>query len=135
MSISPTATDLILRGGANIYPAEVEAALDAHPDVGSSVAIGLPDADLGQRVHAIVQPKPDAAGRLNATDLQCFLADRIARYKVPESYEFTNDCLRDDAGKVRRSALREKRVTWLREGRAFRVETATSRNPGKPDHR
>ena len=84
-------TDLILRGGANIYPAEVEAALDAHPDVGSSVVIGLPDVEMGQRVHAIVQPKPEAAGRLNVADLQRFLTDRIARYKIPESYEFAND--------------------------------------------
>jgi bile acid-coenzyme A ligase len=117
-------TDLILRGGANIYPAEVEAALDAHPDVRSSVAIGLPDAEMGQRVHAIVQPKADAVGRLNPTDLQQFLADRIAKYKLPESYEFTENYLRDDAGKVRRSALREERVAWLREGRPFRVQVA-----------
>jgi bile acid-coenzyme A ligase len=125
--IADRPTDLILRGGANIYPAEVEADLDAHPDVGSSVAIGLPDAEIGQRVHAVVQPKPHSAGRLNAVDLQDFLAGRIAGYKVPESYEFIGDYLRDDAGKVRRSALREGRVTWLREGRAFRVVTVGSR--------
>jgi len=125
--IADRRTDLILRGGANIYPAEVEAALDAHPDVVSSVAIGLPDAEMGQRVHAIVQPKPHSAGRLNAADLQHFLAGRIAGYKVPESYEFIDDYLRDDAGKVRRSSLREERVTWLREGRAFRVVTVGSR--------
>ena len=124
--IADRRTDLILRGGANIYPAEVEAALDAHPDVGSSVAIGLPDAEMGQRVHAIVQPKASAAGRLSAAELQCFLAERIARYKMPESYEFTNDYLRDDAGKVRRSALREERIKWLDAGRAFRIGTAIS---------
>jgi len=115
-------TDLILRGGANIYPAEVEAALDAHPDVGSSVTIGLPDAEMGQRVHAIVQPKAHASGRLTVADLQQFLTDRIARYKVPESYEFTEHYLRDDAGKVRRSALRDERVAWLPEGRPFRID-------------
>jgi bile acid-coenzyme A ligase len=115
-------TDLILRGGANIYPAEVEAALDAHPGVGSSVAIGLPDTEMGQRVHAIVQPKANARERLNVADLQQFLVDRIAKYKVPESYEFTEDYLRDDAGKVRRSALRDERIAWLREGRPFRGE-------------
>jgi bile acid-coenzyme A ligase len=113
-------TDLILRGGANIYPAEVEAALDAHPDVGSSVVIGLPDDEMGQRVHAIVQPKAQGAGRLSAVDLHRFLIDRVARYKVPESYEFADDYLRDEAGKVRRSALRDERATWLREGRQFR---------------
>jgi bile acid-coenzyme A ligase len=124
--IADRRTDLILRGGANVYPAEVEAALDAHPDVGSSIVIGLPDAEMGQRVHAIVQSKGDAAGRLEAAELQRFLADRIARYKVPESYEFTEACLRDDAGKARRSALRDERARWLREGRAFRVEAANA---------
>ena len=117
---------MILRGGANIYPAEVEAALDAHPDVGSSVAIGLPDAEMGQRVHAIVQPKAHASGRLNVADLQEFLMDRIARYKVPESYEFTDNYLRDDAGKVRRSALRDERVAWLRELIRVTLETHTA---------
>ena len=124
-------TDLILRGGANIYPAEVEAALDAHPDVGSSVAIGLPDAEMGQRVHAIVQPKAHASGRLNAADLEQFLTGRIARYKVPESYEFTENYLRDDAGKVRRSALRDERVAWFREGRPFRIEVTDPGSLGK----
>ena len=124
-------TDLILREGANIYPAEIEAALDAHPGVGSSVAIGLPDDEMGQRVHAIVQLKPEAAGRLNAADLQRFLADRIAKYKLPESYEFVQTYLRDDAGKVRRSALRDERALWLREGVPFRIEIATLLKPGK----
>ena len=61
--------------------------------------------------------------------------DRIARYKVPESYEFTDDYLRDDAGKVRRSALRDERVAWLREGRSFRIEITHQgnlRNPYRP---
>lgn len=111
-------TDLILRGGANIYPAEIEAALDAHPDVGSSLAVGLPDDALGQRVHAIVQPRPGSG--LDAAALHAFAATRLERYKLPESYEFVADPLRDDAGKVRRSAVRDERLTWLSEGRDFR---------------
>jgi bile acid-coenzyme A ligase len=86
---------------------------------------------MGQRVHAIVQLKPEAAGRLNAADLQRFLADRIAKYKLPESYEFVQTYLRDDAGKVRRSALRDERALWLREGVPFRIEIATLCKPGK----
>jgi bile acid-coenzyme A ligase len=112
-------TDLILRGGANVYPAEVEAALDAHPGVASSVIVGLADPDLGQRVHALVQPQPDA--ELDPTELDGFLAERLVRYKLPESYEFVADPLRDDAGKVRRSALRDERAQWLREERPFRL--------------
>ena len=71
-------TDLTLRGGANIYPAEVEAALDAHPRVRSSAVIGLPHEDLGQRVHAIV----DAPGGVTDTELLAHLADRLVRSKI-----------------------------------------------------
>ncbi|HEX2891669.1 AMP-binding protein [Vineibacter terrae] len=102
-------TDLIVSGGANIYPAEVEAALDGHPDVSSSVVIGLPDDDLGHRAHALVQLAPGA--RISADDLRAWLETRLVRYKVPRSFEFVDDFLRDDAGKVRRSALREARMT------------------------
>lgn len=100
--------DLIIVGGANIYPAEVEAALDSHPDVLSSAVIGLPDDDLGQRVHAIVQLQPDAAP--DASTLSAWAETRLARYKAPRSIEFVDEPLRDDAGKVRRSALREARM-------------------------
>jgi len=97
-------SDLIISGGANVYPAEVEAALDAHPLVGSSAVIGLADEDLGQRVHAIVQ-----ADALDEDTLIAFLSERLARYKIPRSFEFTGTMLRDDAGKVRRSALKAAR--------------------------
>jgi len=103
-------TDMIVSGGANIFPAEVEAALDQHPDVQSSIVIGLPDADLVQRVHAIVQLAEDARARGDADALRAFLADRLVRYKIPRSFEFTDESLRDDAGKARRSRLRDERT-------------------------
>jgi bile acid-coenzyme A ligase len=96
-------TDMILRGGANIYPAEVEAAIDAHPRVRSSAVIGLPDEDLGRRVHAIV----DAPGGVTDAELLAHLADWLVRYKIPQSFEYVAEPLRDDDGKVRRSALRD----------------------------
>ncbi|MBV9331991.1 MAG: AMP-binding protein [Alphaproteobacteria bacterium] len=99
-------TDMILVGGANIYPAEVEAALEEHPLVASCAVIGIPDEDLGNRVHAIVQPR----GPLTADDLQQHLAERLVVYKRPRSFEFVDEPLRDDAGKVRRNALRDERV-------------------------
>ena len=102
-------TDLILRGGANIYPAEVEAAIDEHPSVASSVVIGLPHTDLGAEVHAIVQLKPGARDTDEAA-LKSFLKERLASYKVPTSFEFVGDFLRDEAGKVRRAALRAERI-------------------------
>jgi bile acid-coenzyme A ligase len=106
--LSDRQTDMILAGGANIYPAEVEAAIDEHPRVRSSAVIGLPDDDLGSRVHAIVQT--DDGSPIEIDDLRAHLADRIVRYKIPRSFEFTNEPLRDDAGKLRRSALRAERV-------------------------
>jgi bile acid-coenzyme A ligase len=101
-------TDLIISGGANIYAAEVEAAIDAMPGVGSSVVIGLPDEDLGQRVHAIVQQLP---GHVFDDDrVRAFLARQLVRYKIPRSFEFVTETLRDDAGKARRSALVAERT-------------------------
>ena len=99
-------TDMILSGGANIYPAEVEAALEAHPGVRSSCVIGLPDEDLGQRVHALV----DCQSAVTEQALWEHVAGRLAPYKVPRSFEFVSEPLRDDAGKVRRSALRQARL-------------------------
>ncbi len=99
-------TDMIVTGGANVYPAEVEAAIDAHVAVRSSAVIGLPDEDLGQRVHALV----DAPGGVGEGDLRAHLADLLVRYKIPRTFEFVTEPLRDDAGKVRRSALREARL-------------------------
>ncbi|MGV7121907.1 AMP-binding protein [Sphingopyxis sp. 550A] len=98
--------DMILVGGSNVYPAEVEAAIEEHPDVQSCAVIGLPDDDLGARVHAIVQPRPG----LPNLALQEFVAERLVRYKQPRSYEFTDAPLRDAAGKVRRSRLRSERI-------------------------
>lgn len=97
---------MILVGGANVYPAEVEAALDEHPLVLSSAVIGLPDDDMGNRIHAIIQ----AQSGLDLESLQQHLAQRLVAYKRPRSYEIVDTPLRDEAGKVRRSALREARL-------------------------
>ena len=96
---------MILVGGSNVYPAEVEAALDEHPRVASSAVIGLPDDDLGQTVHAIVQAPPD----LDIDDLRAHLESRLVRYKLPRSFELVDEPVRDDAGKVRRSRLVDER--------------------------
>jgi bile acid-coenzyme A ligase len=101
--------DMILSGGANIYPAEIEAALHEHPAVQSCAVVGLPHEELGQSVHGIIQAVPDVP--LPSDDeLQMFIAERLVRYKVPRSFEWVDYALRDDAGKVRRSALREERA-------------------------
>jgi bile acid-coenzyme A ligase len=106
-------SDLILRGGANIYPAEVEAAIEAHPRVLEAVVVGLPDEDLGQRVHAIVR----TAGGLDFDELSAHLGERLSRYKIPTSCEFVSEPLREDSGKVRRALLRETPVAEGSTGR------------------
>ena len=100
--------DMILSGGANIYPAEVEAAIQEHPDVQSCAVIGLRDDDLGNTIHAIVQADEAVLPR---DELLAFVGERLARYKVPRSIEYTDEPIRDDAGKVRRAALRAERAS------------------------
>ncbi len=120
-------TDCILSGGANVYPAEVEAALDSHPAVRSSAVVGLPDDDLGERVHALV----DATAPVEPAELLAHVGGRLARYKVPRSVELVDGPLRDDAGKLRRSQLRADRLPTDRVS-ADRVSAegpAPSRSP------
>jgi bile acid-coenzyme A ligase len=99
-------TDMILVGGRNVYPAEIEAAIDGYPEVRSSAVIGLPDEDLGQRIHAIVEAPPS----LSEEDLRAHLARELAPYKIPRQFEIVDFPLRDDGGKVRRSELRAERT-------------------------
>lgn len=106
--LSDRRNDLIISGGANIYPQEVEAALEAHPAVRGSAVIGLPDEEWGARVHAIVQRVEDV--ELDEVELLEFVAGRLTRYKLPKRIEFTDEPLRDEAGKVRRAALRQARI-------------------------
>ena len=101
------AADMILSGGANIYPAEVEFAIQEHPAVRSVAVIGLPDEDKGNTVHAIVEAD---ATEVSEAELREFLAERLVVYKIPRTFEYVPDALRDDAGKVRRSALRAARL-------------------------
>jgi len=98
--------DMILVGGSNVYPAEIEAALDEHPLVQSSAVIGMPDDDLGATIHAIVQPRPG----LDEAMLREHVRARLVTYKQPRTYEFVEGNIRDDAGKVRRTQLRDERL-------------------------
>lgn len=98
-------TDMILCGGRNVYPAQIEAAIDAFPGVLSSAVIGLPDDDLGNRIHAIVQtPSLDEAA------LRAHLARHLTGYCIPHGFERVDEPLRDEAGKVKRYKLRQRRI-------------------------
>lgn len=108
--IADRRTDMFVSGGANIFPAEVENALMEHPGVEAAVVIGLPDEEMGALVHAIIKRSPNYVG-LSEMQLKDHIRTRLALYKNPRSYEFVTEDLRDDAGKVRRSAIRSARLS------------------------
>src|ERR1700731_4641202 len=111
--ITDRLADMILVGGSNVYPAEIEAALDEHPAVRSCCVIGLPDEDLGNAPHAIVE----LAEPVGDDELLAHLRDRLAPPKVPRTIERIDHALRDDAGKVRRPALRAARLAAAADDR------------------
>ncbi len=96
--------DMIISGGANIYPAEVEAALTEHAQVADVAVIGIPDDEWGKRVHAVIQPRdPMCPPSVRELDRHC--RERLAAYKVPKSYEFVGELPRQPSGKILRSAM------------------------------
>lgn len=97
--------DLIISGGENVYPAEVEAALLAHPAVVEAGVVGLPNPRWGQRVVAAVVVQPDA--RVTADELISFCGTRLARYKLPTTIHFLPTLPRNAAGKLLRRTLRD----------------------------
>jgi bile acid-coenzyme A ligase len=101
--------DLIVSGGVNVYPAEVEEAVGEHPEVDDVVVIGLPDEEWGRRVHAIVQKAPDA--NLTSESIREFARSRLAPYKVPKTVEFIDQMPRSAATKVNRALLIEERTS------------------------
>lgn len=108
-------TDMILTGGVNLYPLEMESAIEQFPGVVSAAVIGLPDPDLGAKAHAIVEMAPGHAALAPAA-LATFLATQLSHHKIPYTCEFVSEPLRDDAGKIRRRRLREERLTSSRAG-------------------
>jgi bile acid-coenzyme A ligase len=110
--IADRRTDMILVGGVNVYPAETEAAIEQVPGVLCAAVIGLPDADIGNRIHAIVELDLNIVPTY-PDDAMAFLSpglELLAPFKRPRSAEFTYDRVRDDAGKVRRATLRAERL-------------------------
>ncbi len=101
-------TDLIISGGVNIYPAEVEAALIEDDDVVDAAVIGLPDERMGQKVHAVVELRPTAPRDADA--LTARLAGRLADFKLPRTLEFVDELPREPNGKVLKTRLRQERM-------------------------
>ncbi|MBN8618932.1 MAG: AMP-binding protein [Anaerolineae bacterium] len=106
--IADRRTDMIVSGGANIYPAEVEAALSEHPEVADLVVVGIPHDDWGRSVHAIIQPR-DPLHPPDVSELNRYARERLASYKIPKSYEFLRVLPRNQMGKIRRTELTAER--------------------------
>ena len=107
--------DMIISGGVNIYPAEIEDALHRHPAVEDAAVFGVPDPEWGERVHAAIQPRPGAA--LTERDVIEHCRAQLADYKTPREVSFHRDFPRDAAGKLVKRLLREP--YWA--GRTTRV--------------
>lgn len=97
--------DMIVSGGENVYPAEVENALFGHPDIADVAVIGVPAEKWGEAVKAIIVPKPGSAP--SAEDIIAYAKTRIAGYKCPKSVDVTEALPRNASGKVLRRQLRE----------------------------
>ena len=111
--LTDRAQDMIITGGANVYPAEVEGVLFQHPSVADCAVVGIPDDEFGEGVHAIVEPRAP----LDAAELIDFARERLAHYKCPRSVELVERLPRDDNGKVAKRTLRDR--YW--EGRARKI--------------
>jgi bile acid-coenzyme A ligase len=102
--IADRRVDMIVSGGANVYPAEVEAALLEHPGVADCGVVGLPDDEWGSRVHAVIEPA-DPESPPSEDELRRHCRERLAAYKVPKSWSVTDRLPRTEAGKLNHSAL------------------------------
>jgi bile acid-coenzyme A ligase len=102
--IADRRSDMIITGGANVFPAEVECALAEHDGIADVVVIGLADSEWGRRVHAVIQ-LADNATPLTEHDIITYAKTRLAAYKVPKTVEFVDEIPRTAATKVNRSAM------------------------------
>jgi acyl-CoA synthetase (AMP-forming)/AMP-acid ligase II len=106
-------SDMIITGGMNVYPAEIEAALEQHPAVYEAAVFGIPSEDWGEAVHATVVRRPGAS--LSAEDLVAYGREHLAGYKIPRSVSFLDELPRTGSGKVLKRVLR---APYWAEGRA-----------------
>ena len=98
---------LIISGGVNIYPAEIEGALALHPAVADVAVFGLPDQEMGEFVQAVVQPADRVTGTPElAAELASFVRQHIAGYKVPRGFDFRDSLPRMPTGKLAKGPLR-----------------------------
>jgi long-chain acyl-CoA synthetase len=100
------ANDMIISGGVNIYPAEIEAELHKLPEVADCAVFGIPDEEFGEAVCAYVQPQPGS--HVNESDIRERLRRQVAGYKMPRVWEFVAELPREDSGKIFKRKLRAR---------------------------
>ena len=101
-------SDMIISGGVNIYPAEIEAELSGHPAVDDVAVFGIPHDDWGEEIKAVVQPVPGAEpGPVLTAELLAFLGDRVAKFKLPKTVDYVAELPRDPNGKLYKRRLRD----------------------------
>lgn len=113
--VSDRKVDMVISGGVNIYPAEIEGVLIEHPSVRDCAVFGVPDAEFGESLAAVVQPGDGE--EVTAEELKAHLAGRLANYKVPKRIEFRAELPREDSGKIFKKLLRDP--YWKDAGRAI----------------
>ena len=107
--------DMIISGGVNIYPAQIEAVLYKLPAVADCAVFGVPDDEFGEAVHAVIEVRP---GRTATEDeVKAFLRERIAGYSIPKRVEFRDELPREDSGKIFKRKLRDP--FWAEAGRSI----------------
>jgi fatty-acyl-CoA synthase/long-chain acyl-CoA synthetase len=106
-------SDMIISGGMNVYPAEIEAALEQHPAIYEVAVFGIPSEEWGEAVHATVVRRPGAS--LSADEIVAFSREHLAGYKTPRSVSFTGELPRTGSGKILKRVLR---APYWAEGRA-----------------
>jgi long-chain acyl-CoA synthetase len=104
---------MVISGGVNIYPAEIEAEILKIPGIADCAVFGIPDTEFGESLCAVVQPQPGA--RIGETDVKGYLRDHLAKYKVPKVVEFQSELPREDSGKIFKRKLRDP--YWEKAGR------------------
>ena len=97
--------DMIISGGMNIYPAEIEAALEAHPDIFEAAVFGIPSDDWGEVVHAVIVKHPGSA--LDDATVDAFAREHLAGYKIPRSIAWIDELPKTGSGKVLKRELRQ----------------------------
>jgi long-chain acyl-CoA synthetase len=116
--LTDRSANLIISGGVNIYPAEIESALSGHPAVADVAVFGIPHDEWGEEIKAVVQPAAGAEpGPTLTADLLAYLSERVARFKLPRTIDYAPELPRDPNGKLYKRRLRDP--YWVGRDRAI----------------